>query len=297
MKDWYAAMSTTLEAVAAQLPRWRHRTGHRLAVNAAGACLRRAHRAPGELELLINVGIYHERNLGEPAHAALLQEDLGANPEDPHPGKHGTFSFDIANGVCGTLTALQVADGFLRAGTISTALILAGDVDPGHGAAHRFPFEASAGALLVGWQPGSAGLQGFHWEREARDDELFSSTVAHDGHRNRLRVVEHPSFAGHAATWAGKAVAGLLAEHDIVPDEVDLVVAAPASARFISALPGAIGIDNARLVAARATRSHTAALHLALAQADAEGRLRAARTTVLVAAGAGIVAGAALIRR
>jgi hypothetical protein len=36
---------------------------------------------------------------------------------DPHSHAHGTFSFDIANGVCGVLTALQIADGLLRSRT------------------------------------------------------------------------------------------------------------------------------------------------------------------------------------
>jgi 3-oxoacyl-[acyl-carrier-protein] synthase III len=51
---------------------------------------------------------------GEPAIAALIQEDIGANPEDPHDDAHGTFSFDIANGTFGVLIALQIVDGFLR---------------------------------------------------------------------------------------------------------------------------------------------------------------------------------------
>jgi len=72
---------------------------------------------PSDLDLLINAGIYCDRNLGEPALAAIIQDDIGANPEDPHSHAHGTFSFDIANGVCGVLTALQIADGLLRSRT------------------------------------------------------------------------------------------------------------------------------------------------------------------------------------
>src|ERR1700737_1405566 len=105
----------------------------RLAVAAAKTCLERAGRDSDDVDLLINAGIYRDRNLAEPALAALIQEDIGANPEDPHDDAHGTFSFDISNGTCGVLTALQIADGFLRSRTIDRALIVASDANPGHG--------------------------------------------------------------------------------------------------------------------------------------------------------------------
>ena len=79
---------------------------------------RTAGRDADDIDLLVNAGIYRDRNLGEPALAAMIQEDIGANPEDPHAGAHGTFSFDIANGTCGVLTALQIVDGFLRSRAI-----------------------------------------------------------------------------------------------------------------------------------------------------------------------------------
>jgi 3-oxoacyl-[acyl-carrier-protein] synthase III len=88
--------------------------------------------AAADIDLLVDAGLYHDRNLGEPALAALIQEDIGANPEDPHAGGHGTFSFDVANGPCGMFTELQVVDGFLRAGTVRHALVVASDADPGH---------------------------------------------------------------------------------------------------------------------------------------------------------------------
>ncbi len=36
-------------------------------------------------------------SIAEPALAAIIQQDIGANPEDPHADTHGTFSFDISN--------------------------------------------------------------------------------------------------------------------------------------------------------------------------------------------------------
>ena len=47
-------------------------------------CLDRAGRTAHDVDLLVNAGIYRDRNLGEPALAAMIQQDIGANPEDPH---------------------------------------------------------------------------------------------------------------------------------------------------------------------------------------------------------------------
>ena len=46
-------------------------------------CLREAGRTAHEVDLLVNAGIYRDRNLAEPALAALIQQDIGANPEEP----------------------------------------------------------------------------------------------------------------------------------------------------------------------------------------------------------------------
>src|SRR6266545_7069851 len=141
-------MATTIDAVAVVTGGWGHgRSGRKLIDRAARACLEQAGLVPDDLDLLVNAGLYHDRNLGEPALAALIQEDIGANPEDPHPGHHGTFSFDVANGGCGMLTGLQLVDGFLRSGTIRHALVVASDANPGRRLARRFPF-TSAGAAL-----------------------------------------------------------------------------------------------------------------------------------------------------
>ncbi len=112
-------MGTVIDRVDVAHARWRDRhSALHLAVTAATDCLRRAGCDAHELDLVVNAGIYRDRNLGEPALAALIQDDIGANPEDPHTGGHGTFSFDVANGACGVLTALQIVDGFLRTHSI-----------------------------------------------------------------------------------------------------------------------------------------------------------------------------------
>lgn len=292
-------MGTTIDSVAVSSGGFlQARSARKLANTAAKACLEQAGVAPSELELLINAGLYRDRNLGEPAMAALIQEDIGANPEDPHAGGHGTFSFDVANGACGVLTSLQIADGFLRAGTIRHALVVTSDANPGFGLAPSFPFSAAGGAAVCSYTDGPVGLAGFRWEVEQDGRELFNVDVEFSRGHNELHVNTKPGFVDRAAACAAKATADLLAEHQLTPDDVDLVVANPLTTEFFEALAGFLGMATDRFVTVEgAGRVHTAGLLLGIDAATNQGRWADARRVLLISAGAGITAGAALLLR
>ena len=126
-------------------------TARRLADAAARACLAHAGREPGDVDMLINAGIYREDNMGEPALAALIQEDIGANLGQPPVGGHGTFSFDLINGTCGVISAIQLESGLLRSGVIRLGAIVTSDVDPNLKDPGTCPFRPAGGAMLLGW--------------------------------------------------------------------------------------------------------------------------------------------------
>ena len=152
-------MGTIIDRLGIAKGGWRSRhSALQLAVSAANSCLQGARRDADVVDLLVNAGIYRDKNLAEPALAALIQEDIGANPEDPHGDRHGTFSFDISNGTCGILTGLQIVDGFLRSHTIRCALITASDADPGRGMSEHFLFSPFGAALLCRWTDDDYGL-------------------------------------------------------------------------------------------------------------------------------------------
>jgi 3-oxoacyl-[acyl-carrier-protein] synthase III len=132
----------------------------------------------------------------------------------------GTFSFDVANEACGMLTALQVVDGFLRAGTVRHALVVASDTGPGHRLAPGFPFPAAGAAVVCGWRPGDVGIQAFRFASppvgdggEPAVEEGLRATVGPVRGRNRLMVEEDPAFAHAVGTWAGEVADKLLADH------------------------------------------------------------------------------------
>jgi Transposase DDE domain len=128
---------------------------------AAGRCLDRAGRRADDVQLLINAGVYLDRNISEPAIAALIQEDIGANLEIRPGAGQGTLSFDVRNGACGLLSGVYLVDGLLASGTVECGMVVGGDADPEPGISEGFGFPATAGAILLGSDDSRPGLSAF----------------------------------------------------------------------------------------------------------------------------------------
>jgi 3-oxoacyl-[acyl-carrier-protein] synthase-3 len=290
-------MATTIEGIEFTTGGWHtHRSALRLAVAATEEALRDAGCKPGEVDLLINAGLYHDRNLGEPALAPLIQEDAAINPGDPHPGGSGSFSFDVANGGCGVLTGLQIASGFLASRTIGTAVVVASDADPGRRLAPGFPFEPAAGALVCRWTDDDRGLNSFRWRNRPDDGTTFHSTIGLDRGRNTLTITEDPSFAEQVGELAAEVAREVLESNGMTSDHVDLIVASPARPAFTKTLSAQLGIPDHRIIT-EGPALHTVAFVAALEGAIRQGGHMPVGTSVLFVCGsAGLTAGAALYR-
>ncbi len=288
-------MGTIIDHCEVEHGGWRSRhSGLHLAVAAAKKCLERADCAADELDLLVNAGLYRDRNLAEPALAALIQEDVGANVGDPRTDGHGTFSFDVANGSCGVLTALQIVDGFLRSHSVNRALVVASDADPGRGMSKHFPFAAAGGALLCHWSDDNYGLGRVHWTNHRDGGESFHATVGLEGDHNVLRIEESESTDKRFADAAADAVDRCLRDAGATLSDVDAIVAAPARPGYRAALAERLGVPVNRIAVADDEHMHTAALVSAL-RTGSDG-LPAGSQVLIVAAGGGVTAGAALYR-
>ncbi|HET6818087.1 MAG TPA: 3-oxoacyl-[acyl-carrier-protein] synthase III C-terminal domain-containing protein [Mycobacteriales bacterium] len=279
----------------------------RLADAAARSCLDEAGIPADDVDLLVNAGVYRERGLGEPALAALIQEDVEANVGRPDRHDHGTFSFDIDNGACGVLTGVHVTHGLLLSGAIRRALVVASDSGPGPVHARWMPYDEGGGAVLLECDDGVAGfgdvklatfpeydalLQGY-WTWEERSGHRPGR---HDG-RNRLVVEERSGFRARAAECAVETVGKMLADAGVTADEIDLLVATP-EAEFGDPVAAGLGVPTARVMhlGEQTNRLHTAQPAAAVAAAMRTGRWDESRTVLFVSAGAGITIATALYR-
>ena len=182
-------MGTRIEAACALASNGQRRpTARRLADAAARTCFALAGREPGDVDMLINAGVYREDNMGEPALAALIQEDIGANLGQPPIGGHGTFSFDLPNGACGVISAIQLESGLLRSGVIRLGAIVASDVYPRHIGSWRYALPARPAArCCCGWDDSIAGFTDFHSETFPEYQDLFASGLVWQ-QRRRIRA-------------------------------------------------------------------------------------------------------------
>jgi 3-oxoacyl-[acyl-carrier-protein] synthase III len=299
-------MGTVLEAVAVAELHGNKRGARRLADAAIEACLNEASLEASDLNVLVNVGIYRERNLAEPALAALIQEDVHANPGHPPIGGHGTFSFDLGGGPHGALTAAWLMDGFLGDRSIRHAVIVTSDVDPGGTAPPGFPFVALGGAMILGRSEEIPGFTDFAFEAFPEFEDRFQAEVRWDPMgrrppigrhgRNRLAISTMPDYNERVAECSITSALDFLLSKNLTPDRVDLVVTSTPVPGFATALAEGLGIPEDRIAAPPPARhgSHTAGIIAALEEAVRARRFQTAKTTFLVAAGAGISVGMAL---
>ena len=304
-------MGARIEAAAALTSHgWRKATARRLADAAAQACLAHAGKGPGDVDMLINAGVYREDNMGEPALAALIQEDIGANLGQPPVGGRGTFSFDLINGTCGVISAIQLESGLLQSGVIRLGAIVTSDVDPQLQDPGTAPFRPTGGAMLLGWDDSGAGFTDFAAETYPEYQDLFASGLVWQERpglrvprraagRSQMVIDARPGYHARLVDCAEESAHRFLRRLGMGIGEIDLLVPAPSSPDFLDALRLRLGVpgDRVAYVAEDLAGAYTSGPIAGLQAAIRSGRLGEARNTLMLAAGAGITIALALYRR
>lgn len=304
-------MGTRIESTSALTSNGSRRpTARRLADAAVRACLARAGKEAGDVGMLINAGIYREDHMGEPALAALIQEDIGANRGQPPVGGRGTFSFDLLNGTCGVINAIQLEAGLLRSGVIRLGAVVTSDVGPKLRDSAAAPFQPAGGALLLGWDDTEDGFTAFGTETFPEYQDLFASGLVWQERRvpavpwrrtGRHEMVIDCKRGYHArlADCAEEATRRFLRRVGMDVGEIDLLVPTPSVPGFLDAVRDRLGVpgDHVAYVPEDLACAYTTGPIAALQAAARSGRLGEARNTLMLAAGAGITVSLALYRQ
>jgi 3-oxoacyl-[acyl-carrier-protein] synthase-3 len=258
------------------------------------------------MEVLINTGVFRDKNISEPAIASFIQRDIGANPSCGEPGDPSTFSFDLANGCCGFLNGIEIVSGFLHSGRAGCGMVVTSDVDPTPRGSRGLSFAPTGAALVLA--PGSPdrGFAEFHHESFPKHSQLLRSRIlwigdeVSGGSRSKHAVVgdEDPGFLEACVDSANKAMESYLGRLGMALADVDLVIPSQFPADFPRALRERTGAEE-RVVDATAEfgAAYTAGLPTALHAAVASGSWERAETVLFVAVGAGIHVMLALYRR
>jgi 3-oxoacyl-[acyl-carrier-protein] synthase-3 len=300
-------MGANIEAVGTSLRRRRlRREGSiELCVRAAEAGLAGAEIDAGEIDVLIHTGVYRDRNICEPAMAPFVQRRIGANSASPGrgAGARSTFSFDINNGVCGWLNAVQAGDGFVASGRARRVLVVTGDVDPSPKVSSGLGFTPGAAAVVLSPGEPGCGFTAFHSESFPKHSNLMGSAIEwlgdeapRFGPRNAVVRKEDPRFVDKCVDSAVRVLARFLPRHGLDLGGVDLVLPSQFPAAFPRSFREQAGLPESKVVDVTGSfgPAYTAGMAAAFAAARSEGRLLAGSRLLFLAVGPGITVSAAL---
>ncbi|MFT3716356.1 MAG: hypothetical protein QM774_10540 [Gordonia sp. (in: high G+C Gram-positive bacteria)] len=269
----------------------------RTAIDAAGV-------PDHEVSALINTGVYRDSNMVEPAIGALVQQGIGLGLEyertDPK-----VFSFDLMNGACGMLNAVQVADSLLATTRHRRVLVVGGDTHPSTtrpDADDDFPYDTAGSALLLEQVDGDAGFGRLHTRLGAGDplvEGFVDGTSMGTEGRQLMTVRRTAGFDTVLLDLAESTAVGALDEafgagHSDEAREGVVLISSRPTAGFAADLAARLRLP---LAAPELTGdTHTAALAQGYRTALTAGALDSAKAILFVAAGGGPSAGAVLYR-
>jgi len=232
--------------------------------------------------------------VAEPAIASYIQHRLGINIE--FQGR-ATLSFDLLNGGCGMLNAVQVVGAMMQSGQAAAGMVVAGEAN-----SDRRPDPASAvarsgAALLLDLSSDAGtGFGAFAFQTHEEDAELFTAVVSLAVPRGRLFIRRQARLEEAWLKHAAAAVEEALAREGLTRDRIDLVVPAQISAGFLSRLPAAIGVPADKIADFTATLPDTGSTSVFLAwhRLCAGRQLNAGTRVLFLAFGSGLTVGAAI---
>jgi 3-oxoacyl-[acyl-carrier-protein] synthase-3 len=267
------------------------------AVAAGKRCLAASRHRRVEVELLVNAGVHRDRHICEPAMAVFIQHRLGINVE--FQGRT-TLSFDLGNGGCGMLNAAQVVTALMESGEITTAMVVASEVNRDRRPDPAYPYPASGAALLLDLSPRRAvGFESFAFGTNEDFSDLYTSAVSLAVPRGRIVFSRNaPELEEAYLALAGPVMEEALEKAKLRRDEIDLVVPAQISPGFLGRLPATIGVPGGKVAdfSRFLPDTLTTSVVLALDHALQSGRCAPGTRSLLLAFGSGVTVGAAVYR-
>jgi 3-oxoacyl-[acyl-carrier-protein] synthase III len=269
-----------------------------LALPAAEQALDAARVRAEDVDLLIVATVTPD--MAFPSTGALLADRLGAQD---------AAAYDLSAGCTGFMYAIVQAHGMVAAGLAHKALVVGGDVLSkimnwsdrttcvlfGDGAGAVVLERVEEGGFL-GFELGADGSGGVDLLLPAGGSRLPASpeTVGNGGHYVQMNGREVFKFATRVLVSSAEAV---LAECGTGIDDVDVYVPHQANVRIIDHATKKLGIDPERVVVNvdRFGNTSSGSIPLALADAQADGRLREGELVLMTGMGAGLTWGSGLL--
>jgi 3-oxoacyl-[acyl-carrier-protein] synthase-3 len=266
-----------------------------LALPAARAALAQAELEPKNVDLLVCATVTPDMMF--PTASALLADELGA-PE--------AAAYDLLAGCTGFVYAVAQAYGMMAAGLAHRALVVGGDVLSRildwTDRSTLVLFGDGAGAVVLervddngflGFELGADGGGGIHLSLPGSGSRRIEDASANGYvHMNGREVFK---FATRVLVSSAQA---LLEECGVGVEEIDVYIPHQANVRIMNHAVDKLGIPRDRMVVNvdRYGNTSSGSIPLALADAQAQGRLQEGALVLMTGMGAGLTWGSALLR-
>lgn len=233
-----------------------HHTAVDLATRAAVACLDDSGIQRNAVDLIIHAGLYRDDFICEPAAAAMIAGELGANDDIESPDGPKTFAFDLLNGAVGFLNACHVGVQMIGSGKADHVMIVAADIEHNtpESAQPRYGLIEMGSAVLLSRADCSTDADStvgfghfvFHHHAEYVD-ALVTSTRHLDDH-TWLQIERDPKLAALYLDCIPPAVEEILQLEELDRTQIAAVFPPFLTAGDRAELAARIGIPEARLI-------------------------------------------------
>ena len=268
-----------------------------LGLAAARAALAKAGMGAESIDLIVLATSTPDQTF--PATAVTIQAELGIT--------RGA-AFDMQAVCSGFVFGLATADQFLRSGDFKCALVIGAETF-----SRILDWEDRGTCVLFGDGAGAVVLEAQEQNGDANDRGVLVTKLRSDGrHRAKLYVDGGPSSTGtvghlrmegrevfrHAVGMITDVIEDAFAATGYSADDVDWFVPHQANKRIIDGSAHKLGIAPRKIVTTvdRHGNTSAASIPLALAEANADGRIKNGDLVLLEAMGGGFTWGSALIR-
>ncbi len=267
--------------------------------NAFSNCLQKSRFDKNEIDLILQVSSYKDHNLGEPAFATFVQNDLGINHVKNDSSPPRTLSFDLLNGGMGFLNSCQAAGAMFAADQAHTCAVVSGNVwalrlNPKSSCPPGF-FSMGAAMVLEKSAKADSGFGSFLFKRFPEYREAYYSHLIFEEGRFSLIFKRAPDLEKIYLSAIARCIPEFLDREKTDLQAFDLILPPQISPGFISELAGQLGVSRSRFI--DVTRKEgdlfTASLPAALDHAVAQGLARPGRKALIINVGAGLQVGVA----
>jgi len=273
-----------------------------MAVGAARAALADAGVTPGEIDLLILATITPDLTM--PASACSVQHKLGLSPT--------TACFDISAACSGFVYGLDTAVAMLQSGRYKRALLIGSEklstiIDWSDRTTCVLFGDGAAAVVLGASEQPDVGLIDIKLGAYGDSLDLLyipkggsthpptAESIAAGDHYIKMKGKELFKLAVRAMAESTREI---LAKNGLTPDDISLIIPHQANLRIIEAVAKLLQVplDRFFVNVDRYGNTSAASIPIAIDEARRCGRIRPGDITLLVAFGAGLTYGSALLR-